>query len=75
MNEGWGGIENAQAAHYFKEGRSLCGKWMAFDPRWESNQTRGPEPKPRSGTCLPCWRKAPERSPEARSRLREGEEA
>lgn len=62
--EGWGSLSNAASAHYFRGGRSLCGRWMTFgSPRWESNQSRGPEPKRGSGTCLGCWRKAPEAAP------------
>ena len=64
--EGWGSLSNASAAHYFREGRSLCGKWMAGGtPLWESNQKRGPEPTRGSGTCKGCWKKAPEEAPVA----------
>lgn len=64
-HEGWGSLLNDHGgnAHYFQEGRSLCGKWLAFYPRWEANQVRGPEPKPRSGTCKACWKRAPEEAP------------
>lgn len=56
--EGWGNLDNARDAHYFRNDRSLCGRWMAFgEPRWEANQALGPMPKPRSGTCTTCWRK------------------
>ena len=63
--EGWGSLVNDRGgnAHDFQGGRALCGKWLAFDPRWESNQVSGPEPKPRSGTCKACWKKAPEEAP------------
>lgn len=61
--EGWGSLADARQAHYFREGRSLCGRWLALGaPRWESNQKRGPEPR-HSGTCKACWRKAPEIAP------------
>lgn len=66
--EGWGALSNDRSgnSHYFRDGQSLCGKWMAWGPpRWESNQKRGPEPKPRSGTCKACWKKAPEEAPSA----------
>ena len=26
--EGWGWLHNSTKWHYFREGRSLCGKWM-----------------------------------------------
>lgn len=66
LTEGWGSLPNwGEIAHYFRDGRSLCGKWLALDtPRWESNQARGPEPKRRnSATCKACWKKAPEVAP------------
>lgn len=54
--EGWGNLDNARDAHYFKDGRSLCGRWLAFGaPRWESNQTLGSAPT--KGTCKTCWTK------------------
>ena len=58
--EGWGSLTNASAAHYFRDGRSLCGRWMTLGPpRWESDQTKGEEPSRGDGTCKTCWRKAP----------------
>ena len=55
--EGWGGLDNARDAHYFDaKGRSLCGRWLAFNPRWESNQELGTEAT--KGTCKACWKKA-----------------
>jgi hypothetical protein len=55
--EGWGNLDNARDAHYFrKDGRSLCGRWMAWgSPRWESNQELGTEAG--KGTCKACWKK------------------
>lgn len=64
--EGWGSLDNfAGNAHYFRNGRSLCGRILALsEPRWERQQSRGPEPERRnSGTCKACWRKAPEEAP------------
>ncbi len=66
--EGWGSLVNDTSgnAHYFRDGRSLCGRWLAIgSPRWETNQWRGPEPKRGRGTCKACWRKAPEEAPHA----------
>ncbi len=55
---GWGSLDNARDAHYFKEDfRSLCGRWMALGtPRWEDNQELGSEPT--KGTCKTCWKRA-----------------
>ncbi len=35
--EGWGQIMNARKAHYFRDGVSLCGKWMAYPGRLDDN--------------------------------------
>lgn len=54
--EGWGNVTNARDAHYFRDDRSLCGRWLAFGgPRWESIQTLGATPS--KGTCKTCWKK------------------
>ena len=64
MKEGWGSLVNASKAHYFgKDGCSLCGKWASVgEPRWESNQKKGS--KPDAGTCVGCWKKAPDAADE-----------
>jgi len=60
--EGWGSLADTAKAHYFRNGRSLCGGWMAWGhPQWESNQARGARPD--SGTCTRCWKRAPEVAP------------
>jgi hypothetical protein len=54
--EGWGNLDNAAAAHYFRNDRSLCGRWLAWGkPRWEGNQELGNDPT--KGTCKACWKK------------------
>lgn len=30
--EGWGWPGRANKAHYFRDGRALCGRWMYFGP-------------------------------------------
>jgi hypothetical protein len=30
INEGWGYISNSPKWHYFRNGRSLCGRWGSF---------------------------------------------
>lgn len=53
--EGWGSVDNARDAHYFRDSRSLCGRWLAWgDPRWEKKQSLG---EPTKGTCKGCWKK------------------
>jgi hypothetical protein len=55
--KGWGALVNVRSAHYFKNGRSLCGGWMTFGtPIWEQDQTLGEAPS--KGTCKACWKKA-----------------
>ena len=54
--EGWGSVDNARNAHYFRDGMSLCNSWMAIGgPRWERHQELGKEPT--RGTCKACWKK------------------
>ena len=56
--EGWGNVENARDAHYFRDGMSLCNRWAVFGgPRWERHQELGKEPTRGSGTCKACWKK------------------
>lgn len=55
-SEGWGGLDNVRNAHYFRDGRSLCLKWLVFgSPRWERNQELGSVAT--KGTCKACWKK------------------
>jgi len=30
MSEGWSRIGSSEAAHYFRNGRSLCGRWTNY---------------------------------------------
>jgi len=54
--EGWGHVTNARNACYFRNDRSLCGRWLALGgPEWESNQALGTAPG--KGTCKGCWTK------------------
>jgi hypothetical protein len=73
--EGWGNLDNARDAHYFREGRSLCGYWLAWGPtRWESNQELGEAPV--KGTCKKCWKKrATEEKATANSQGNDGKDA
>lgn len=55
-NEGWGSVSNARDAHFFRSGRSLCGRWMVLaKPMWEARQELGETPE--NGTCKTCWKK------------------
>jgi hypothetical protein len=57
-SEGWGSLINATSAHYFRDGRSLCRRWLCLrSPIWDTNQTLGPLPERNSGTCIACWKK------------------
>jgi len=54
--EGWGNIHEARDAHFFRDNRSLCGRWLVFGvPHWETNQGLGSAPT--KGTCKGCWKK------------------
>ncbi len=52
MKEGWAWPGLARKAHYFREARSLCGKWM-FTGVFVRNQdsSQGPD------DCATCFRK------------------
>lgn len=54
--EGWGNLDNARDAHYFRNNRSLCGRWLAWgSPRWEKHQELGMAAT--MGTCKLCWKR------------------
>jgi hypothetical protein len=54
--EGWGNIDNAKDAHYFRDNRSLCLRWLVLGgPRWETYQELGAVPT--KGTCKTCWKR------------------
>ena len=36
--EGWMKLDNAKTWHYFREGRSLCGKWMSFSHDYDETE-------------------------------------
>lgn len=45
--KGWGFPANSRKAHYFVDGRSLCGKWMYFGSLEDSNDNS-------SDNCTAC---------------------
>lgn len=54
--EGWGSIDGSSKAHFFRNYKSLCGRWLALgSPHWESFQELGE--KADEGTCAGCWKK------------------
>ena len=48
--EGWGWPLNSRKAHYFREGRSLCHKWMFLGEPTENQGERSPD------DCKACSR-------------------
>ena len=57
--EGWGSLDNVRAAHYFRDGKTFCRRWMTLGtPRWETNQKLGASAT--HGTCKACWKKLAE---------------
>jgi len=61
-SEGWGFLSNAKRAHYLRDGRSLCRKWLVLSaPEWVRTQERAAAPGP--DDCKACWKKAPENAP------------
>lgn len=58
--EGWTWLLGVKKEHYFREGRSLCGRWMCF------GQDLSPEPPRMPGeTCLTCLRRRTKEKEEA----------
>lgn len=53
-SEGWAWPMLASRAHFFREGRSLCGNWL-FTGELSEGQELGE--KPRKDDCKSCWRK------------------
>lgn len=58
-DQGWAWPGNARKAHYFVDGRSLCGRWMFFGAQ-EQPQAMSLNPGP--DDCVSCWRKAEARN-------------
>jgi len=52
--EGWGFPAASRKAHFFKVGRSLCGKWLYLG-NLDINQQTGD--KPGSDDCRECHRR------------------
>jgi len=51
MNEGWTYLYNSPKWHYFRDGRSLCGKWMTFSKELERREIDSPD------NCVACKKK------------------
>jgi hypothetical protein len=50
--EGWAWPANSRKAHYFREGRSLCSRWMIlYPPDQGTDGDHGPD------DCKACWKK------------------
>ena len=66
-NQGWKYLFNAPKQHYFKEGWSLCGRWMTIG--WgECVEDNG---KPQADECVSCRRKlTPAIAPKPKKRVK-----
>lgn len=52
VSEGWGFLVNSRKAHYFRDGRSLCRRWMCFSlSDLEQDDKKSPD------DCKACRRK------------------
>lgn len=49
-NEGWAWLANGRKRHYFRNTRSLCGKWTYGGKDLETDDTSFP------GNCMGCQR-------------------
>lgn len=65
--QGWKFLYNAPKQHYFKAGRSLCGRWMTFG-HGDCIEDDG---KPQHDECSACRRKlTPALAPKPKKRAR-----
>ncbi len=63
--QGWKYLFNATKQHYFKQGRSLCGRWMTFG-HGDCIEDNG---KPQHDECISCRSKlTPELAPKPKKR-------
>lgn len=51
----WAWPINSRKAHLFRDGRSLCGRWMMLAEQPDQPQHRGDEPG--ADDCRECWRR------------------
>lgn len=54
LGEGWAMASNSRVAHYFRSGRSLCGKWGMFSPVVDREPPHG------TPCCVACSRACPD---------------
>jgi hypothetical protein len=59
MNEGWFLLLNARKAHYFRDAKSLCGKWMYLGAGPYEPENGAPDARD-CGTCRRQLRKEAE---------------
>jgi len=53
VSGGWAWPERSRKAHFFREGRSICRRWL-YVGILTRNQNRGNAPGP--DDCVVCWR-------------------
>ena len=51
VKEGWAYLSNSLKCHYFKDGRSLCGRWAYFGNEFEQGNDDS------SDNCKACRKK------------------
>ena len=63
---GWGWPTSSRKAHYFKEARSLCGRWLQVAPFGGGVVPieAGADAAPSPSDCAPCTRKLAKLTPE-----------
>jgi hypothetical protein len=63
-SEGWSWLISTGTGHYFRAGRSLCGRWILRDQSGSSAlapfDTAASSAAP--GECPDCWRKRAEKA-------------
>jgi hypothetical protein len=51
LKEGWTYLFGAPKWHYFRDGRSLCGRWMCLGSDFEAGNDTSPD------NCTTCTKK------------------
>ena len=51
LKEGWTYLWNSPKWHYFRDGKSLCGRWMCLGSEFEAGNETSPD------NCVTCMKK------------------
>lgn len=58
LHEGWKWLVNSTKAHYFVDGKSLCGRWLTFSKGYEKGNIDSPD------NCKACVKRYKKEHPD-----------